>query len=312
MSKRDETSLALRAVWLHLIGGLTQLEVSARLGISKLKAHRLISHAMSAGIVKVFIEGEVAECVRLENQLMDKYSLSYCSVNPCIDTEPLPVKTLGYAGAKYLNSLLEKPDECLIGIGHGRTLASVSEYLPKKKITHKKFVSLLGGLSRKFIATPYDVIHQLASKTEADAFVMPLPIVANSTEDKSVLMSQRGVSEIFQIMQKSDVMLAGIGSTAPTAYLIQSSIFTETEFEEIRSAGGEGELLGSFFSSEGQIVRTALTDRIISLDFESMKNQRIIGIAGGVRKAHGIKAVLKSSILQGLITDEQTANLLVS
>ena len=158
---------------------------------------------------------------------------------------------------------------------------------------------------------PYDVIHKLASKTEADAFVTPLPIVANSIEDKSVLMSQRGVSEIFQMMTKSDVMIAGIGSTAATAYLVQNAIFTKAEFEEIRLAGASGELLGSFFSSQGKLIRTYLTDRIISLDFESIKNSRVIAIAGGVRKVQGIQAVLKSSILQGLITDEQTANLLV-
>ena len=154
MNKKDETCLALRAVWLHLIGGLTQLEVAKRLGVSKLKAHRLVSNAMSAGLVKVFIEGEIAECVQLENQLMDMYGLSYCNVVPCVDTDFLPVKTLGHAGAQYLNMLLESPDELLIGIGHGRTLASVAEYLPKRSLTNKKFISLLGGLSRRFVANP--------------------------------------------------------------------------------------------------------------------------------------------------------------
>ena len=38
----DETSMATRAAWLHYAGGLTQSEVAKRLGLTSLKAHRLI------------------------------------------------------------------------------------------------------------------------------------------------------------------------------------------------------------------------------------------------------------------------------
>ena len=56
-----EDSLAVRAAWLHYAGGLTQAEVAKRLGITSVKAHRLITKLAESGAVKVTIDGDVAE-----------------------------------------------------------------------------------------------------------------------------------------------------------------------------------------------------------------------------------------------------------
>ncbi len=81
----------------------------------------------------------------------------------------------------------------LIGVGHGRTLAASVEYLMRTTADHIRFVSLLGGVTRKFAANPHDVIHRLAERTGAQAYVMPLPFVANTVEDRDVLLGQRGI-----------------------------------------------------------------------------------------------------------------------
>ena len=86
----DETSMAARAAWLHYAGGLTQSEVAKRLGLTSLKAHRLITKANQEGLVKVYIDGEVSECVALEDELSGRYGLDYCEVVPDFDPEDLP------------------------------------------------------------------------------------------------------------------------------------------------------------------------------------------------------------------------------
>ena len=52
----SDNSLAARAAWLSYIGGYTQSEIAKRLDVSSAKAHRLISQAQKAGLVRVFIE----------------------------------------------------------------------------------------------------------------------------------------------------------------------------------------------------------------------------------------------------------------
>jgi len=51
----EELSLSTRAAWLHYGGGLSQTEVAKRLGVTKIKAHRLIGRANQEGIVKISI-----------------------------------------------------------------------------------------------------------------------------------------------------------------------------------------------------------------------------------------------------------------
>ena len=64
-----EASLATRAAWLYFAAGMTQSEIASRLNIQSTKAHRLIARASREGMIRVFVEGPVAECVALENTL---------------------------------------------------------------------------------------------------------------------------------------------------------------------------------------------------------------------------------------------------
>ncbi|RWP38776.1 sugar-binding transcriptional regulator [Mesorhizobium sp.] len=307
----DETSMATRAAWLHYAGGLTQSEVAKRLGLTSLKAHRLITKANQEGLVKVYIDGEVSECVALEDDLSGRYGLDYCEVVPDFDGEDLPLKALGIAGAQFLKREIERGEDTLIGVGHGRTLAACVEYLPRISAEKTRFVSLLGGLTRKFSANPHDVIHRLAERTGAEAYVMPVPMFANTVEDRTVLLGQKGISEVFDLGKAADLLIAGIGTAEREASLVATGMIEKGEMEEIRRNGGVGELLGHFFDDAGKAVETTLSNRALALAREDISNRRIVAVAGGKVKVRAIKSVLESRYLKGLVTDERTARKLV-
>jgi DNA-binding transcriptional regulator LsrR (DeoR family) len=307
----DETSMATRAAWLHYAGGLTQSEVAKRLGLTSLKAHRLITKANQEGLIKVYIDGEVSECVALEDELSGRYGLDYCEVVPDFDAEDLPLKALGIAGAQFLKREIERGEDTLIGVGHGRTLAACVEYLPRISAGKTRFVSLLGGLTRKFSANPHDVIHRLAERTGAEAYVMPVPMFANTVEDRTVLLGQKGISEVFDLGKAADLLIAGIGTAEREASLVATGMIEKGEMEEIRRKGGVGELLGHFFDDAGRAVETTLSNRALALAREDISNRRIVAVAGGKVKVRAIKSVLEGRYLKGLVTDERTARSLV-
>jgi DNA-binding transcriptional regulator LsrR (DeoR family) len=311
MLRDDETSMATRAAWLHYAGGLTQSDVAKRLGLTSLKAHRLITKANQDGLVKVYIDGEVSECVELENRLAARYGLDYCEVVPDFDADDLPLRALGMAGAQFLKREIEKGEETLIGVGHGRTMAASVEYLPRTNAGKTRFVSLLGGLTRKFSANPHDVIHRLAERTGAEAYVMPVPFFANTVEDREVLLGQKGISEVFDLAKSAQLLVVGIGTAEHEASLVLTGMIEHLEIEEIKRDGGAGELLGHFFDEDGAAVETTLSNRTMALGREDLKNRRIVAIAGGRVKTRAIKSVLESRYLSGLITDERTALALV-
>ncbi len=308
----NESSLAIRAAWLHYAGGLTQAAVAKRLGIASVKAHRLITRANQEGAIKLTIDGEIAECVALENRLSELYGLSYCEVTPDLNEQGLPLRALGIAGAAYLRRAIESGDYDIIGVGHGRTLAALVGQMPRFDAQNVQFVSLLGGLTRNYAANPHDVMHRLAGKTGASAFVMPVPFFANTVTDREVLLAQRGVHEVFELAAKSSLKLVGIGTAKPEASLVSTGMIEPAEIADVKEKGGVGELLGHFFDREGRVIETALTARTLSIDLYASPDTKFVAVAGGDEKTGAIRSVLMSGRLNGLITDERTATALVN
>ncbi|WP_425072040.1 sugar-binding transcriptional regulator [Sagittula sp. S175] len=307
----DDKSLAIRAAWMHYVGGLTQAKVAKRLGLPSVKTHRLIARAVAEGNVKVSIEGEIVECVALEGALYDRYGLDLCEVAPDVGEEGLPLRTLSLAGANYLKRQFEAGEHRIIGLGHGRTLAETTRALPRMDAPGLHFVSLLGGLTGNFAANPHDVMHRIADKTGARACVMPVPFFANTVEDREVLLNQRGVDEVFRMAQSATLKVVGIGTVDPDAQLVTSRMIEPSEIEEIARAGAQGEMLGDFFDAEGHVVETTLSARTLAVGYDPDREESIVAIAGGPEKVAAIRSVLRSGRVSGLITDELTARALL-
>ena len=308
---RGDESLAVRAAWLHYAGGLTQASVAKRLGIPGVKAHRLIARAAQSGIVKVTIDGEIAECAALEARLSSAYGLSYCEVVPDLDEAGLPLRALGQAGAAFLRREIEGGASPVIGVGHGRTLAAALDAMPRVAAREVRFVSLLGGLTRSFAANPHDVMHRLARRTGGEAFFMPVPFLANNAADRDVLLAQHGIRDVFALAARSDLKVVGIGTAQADASLVGAGMIGQREMTDLRDAGAVGEILGHFFDAVGTPVETELTTRTISVGLDALDGTRVIALAGGPGKAEAIRSVLASGRIDGLITDERSATALI-
>jgi len=303
----DETSLATRAAWLHFAAGFTQAEVAARLNVQSTKAHRLIARANREGLIRVFVDGDVAGCVALEQAICERYGLGFCEVAPDLGDEPLPLKALGVMGARYLRAVLERGEHKVIGVGHGRTLAAAIEHLPRTPANGTRFVSLLGGVTRKFAANPFDVIHRIAERTGAEAYVMPVPLLVNTAEDKAVLVAQPGIRDVLALSLEASLLMIGIGTVDRNASLVSSGMIEPSEIAKVKALGAVGEALGVFFDVNGQPIETDLTARTLSFNFTDGRRRRTVALAGGHGKAGAIDAVLRSGSVSGLITDERTA-----
>jgi len=310
----EDHDLCVRAAWLHYGAGLTQSEVAKRLGVPSLKAHRLIAKANREGLVRISIEGDIAECVRLEDKMSARFGLQFCEVSPNLDDRPppLPLQTLSLAGSRFLRLAFENGEDRIIGFGHGRTLAACVNNLPKMITRGLKLVSLLGGLTRRYSATPFDVIHRLAERTGAEAYVLPLPFYANSVEDRRVFLEQRGVSEIMNLGVRATLRVVGIGTMESDASILSTGMIERDEFEAALRAGGAGEILGHIFSLDGKLIENDISARTLSMSAADIGREKTVAIAGGRTKVNAIKAVLASGLIHGIIIDERTAKALTA
>lgn len=306
----EDIGLVTRAAWLYHAGGLTQSEVADKLGIAAVKAHRLIARASKAGLVRVFVEGPIGNCIGYEDTLRERFGLDFCRVVPALGEIGLPLRALGIAGGGFLRDTLERGKHAVIGVGHGRTLAAVVDYMPRVPAPKVRLVSLLGGLPRRISTGPFDVIHRLAEKTGAEAYLLPVPMIANTPADCIVLRDQRGVAETLAMATEATLVLVGIGSVTEAAFLPMAGMIAPDEVRGLQAVGAVGEVLGRYFDPEGRQVATSLHDRVIAVPPAAMRG--VVAVAGGEEKATAITAVLQSRLLHGLITDEPTARRLVA
>ncbi len=312
----DDLALAARAAWLYHAGGLTQSQVAQRLGVPSSKAHRLITRATRAGVVRVLIEGPIAGCIEAEAELTRRFGLRLCRVVPGLGEKDLPLRALGAAAASFLHDVLAREEHRVIGVGHGRTLGAAVDKLPAVPAPNTCFVSLLGGLTRRTGTSPFDVIHRLAEKTGGEAWLMPVPFIANAAADRAVLLAQRGIGEAVALAAQATLCLVGIGEVAGGAFLPASGVVSPGEVEALLAAGAAGEMLGHYFDARGRHIETSLHDRVISVLPQGAgrdgKGCLFVGVAGGEMKVAAIRAVLRSGLLDGLITDEPTAQRLLA
>ena len=73
-----------------------------------------------------------------------------------------------------------------------------------------------------------------------------------------------------------------------------------------------GDLLSHFIDKDGNPVESGLDNRLLSTPLEELKKMNnVIGVAGGRHKAEAIHAALRGKYLDILITDEETAAMLL-
>lgn len=309
----DDADMAARAAWLHYAGGMTQSAIAKRFGIPTTRAHRMIARAARDGLIRFFVDAEVAGCIALEEALKAAFGLTRCTVAPDIgESGPMPLRALGMAGAELLLSLFDRDPAPLIGIGHGSTIAAMVGMLPGCDARGARFVSLLGGLTRTFAANPYDVIFRLAEKTGAEAFLMPAPLFANSPGDRNILLAQRGLADLVAMYDTASVCILGIGAVDMAGSIARANVFDpENTLRDLHAQGARAEVLGQFLDADGRLMSTPYDGRVIAADLAALKGREVHAIAGGPTKAGALSAALKSGVFSGLITDEATARRLV-
>lgn len=317
MSSRQESGSArlddaARAGWLYYVAGNTQDQIAGKLGVSRQTAQRLVSLAVSEGLIKVRVDHPIANCLDLAARLRSRFALDLVEVVPS-DPES-DSTTIGIAGAAAaeIERRLRSPEPIVMAIGTGRTLKAAIEQLPPMECPHHKIVSLTGNISPDGSAAYYNVIFTMADKIKARAFPMPLPAIASSPEERRMLHSQPLIQPTLALAAEADVTFVGIGDLGPKAPLLVDGFITDAELKALQKAGAVGEIVGWAYDREGRLIEGITNERVASAPIPSRERSLVIALAMGERKLPGILAAVNRRLVNGLITDERTASMLLS
>jgi DNA-binding transcriptional regulator LsrR (DeoR family) len=313
----DEQDLVVRAAWLYYVASNTQEETAAILGVSRVKANRLLAQAREAGIVTISIDHRLAAMAEVEEAIRRRHGLRFCLATPPLGLSEggeaaarLARRAVGIAGARWLRSRLAAEGEVTVGVGWGRTLAAVAEHLPALRRPEARFVSLMGSLTRNAAANPFEVVQRLAARTGGEGHFLPVPFVADSEADRRVLMSQRIVQEAMALARRADFFLVSLGECAAGSAIHVERLISDADLASLRLAGAVADTIGKFFDAEGRLVAADLNERTIAVGIEDLRRHELVLLAAGRRKLAATRAMLASGLVDGLILDGDMALLL--
>ncbi len=312
MQARDDdwtTYLSIRAAWLSFVGGRTQGEIAAQLGISPAKVHRLIAHAQKAGFVKFQVEGRPLECLELEDWFCGEFNLNSCVIAPDLGggDQESAIRAVSSAGAQVIAGLLGSASIKRIGVGMGRTMKAAIEEMASIARPDLEVVSICGSLTRSLAANPFDVVQLLQGKTGGEGYYLPVPYFAETAEEKDMFLGQRSVQDLLARARKADVFIVGIGSVEEEGHLIQRGMITAEEQSELYNSGAVSDLMGRFLTLDGKVASVTLGDRAVGLHFNEAKGSRLIALVGGESKVDATLAALRAGVITDLVADETLA-----
>jgi DNA-binding transcriptional regulator LsrR (DeoR family) len=315
MARRNEGQTRLddaaRAGWLYYVAGRTQDEIAALMGISRQSAQRLVSLSIAERLIKVRLDHPIAACLELAEALKTRYGLRQVEIVPSDPESESATVGVAEAGAAELERWLKQSNPLVIAMGTGRTLRAMIDQLSPMECPQHKIVSLTGNISPDGSAAYFNVIFSMADAIKAPHFPMPLPVIVSSPEERVLLHAQPLVAPTIALGKTSDVAFVGIGDMALNAPLLVDGFLKRDEMEELLKAGAVGEICGWIFNGDGKLLDHPVNERVASLNIPSREQSTVIGLARGKRKHAAILAAVRGGHINGLITDEETARLLL-
>ncbi len=303
---------AARAGWLYYVAGNSQEQIAKKLGVSRQTAQRLVSLSVSEGLVRVRLDHPIGRCMELSAQLQQRYALDFTEVVPTDPDAPGSIQGVAIAAATEIERWLRNDAPIVMAIGTGRTLKAAIEQLTPMEAPQHKIVSLTGSIAPDGSAAFYNVIFNIAEAVKARSFPMPLPVIASSAEERDMLLSQPMIKETHALAQQANIAFVGIGDLGPEAPLVRDGFITSAEVKLLQKAGAVGEIVGWAFDSQGKYIEGLTNDRVASAPLPSRENSTVVAIAVGEEKMPGIRAALGRRLINGLITDERTAEAILS
>jgi lsr operon transcriptional repressor len=302
--------LLLRAAWFYYKDELTQDEIAKRLSVSRASVGRLLDRARRVGLVTINLNTEYLDAFELSAELRRVFNLSEALVVPDHEREPVDHHALnariGLGGAQFLSTHL-RPGGTL-GVGWGETVSRVIAAINFGAVGPVHMVTLTGGVDG-YLQTILSSKGETA--TDADlttATVIPAPNFASSATLAAALREEPTIQQVLKQACSVGQAVVGVGTPTTDATIVQLGYLSASDVRALRERGVVGDILGQFFDIEGNVARLPIHDRRIAIELSDLTYiPKVVGVAGGVHKAHAILGALHGGFLDVLVTNELAA-----
>lgn len=311
----------IKAAELYYRDGLSQQEIAQKLHTSRTSISRALIQARNEGYVQIRIQYPEQSNLGLERELEEKYGLTEALIAvPAYDQSS--DQEVAFQAVDYTLRVLKK--NMVLGMTWGRAMHGFVEQLAQDErlrslsFRNVKIVPFLGtpGITQmdSWDATTYS--NTLATKVgnllHCASYNLSAPMYVDGEKEKKLIEGIDEISKVLHMAETADMALIGIGSMQKDSSIIKAGIRTEEEYKELMQKGAVGEIVGRIYDKNGQTVDEDLQRKMIGISLEKIAKIPVrVGISYGKDKVEAIKGAIAGGLVNVLVTDVPTAELLL-
>lgn len=290
-------------------GELTQSQIAVALDLSRVKVYRLLKEARETQVVRILIDYPLKQAHELEERLARRFGLRQAlALRSGAGDAGLLLRQTAQLAARYLEEALSAG--ATLSICFGRTTYEVISAIRRDFQADVTVVQATGSLPQAL--KEYDssaLTRQLAQKLGGQAQYLSSPLLADTAEAAAIIRQQAVVGHTLAQVRQADIALVGIGNLDPaTSGFVRAGVADADQLRAYQRRGAAGDMAWQIFDSAGQLFPCELNGRIIGVTLDELRAvPQTIAVAVGGNKARAIHGALASGAIDVLVTDEQTA-----
>ncbi|MFE9254846.1 sugar-binding transcriptional regulator [Streptomyces sp. NPDC006879] len=295
--------------------GKSKIQIAEEFGVSRFKVARVLETALECDLVRIEIRVPAELDAERSDALRSRYGLRHAVVveSPAeevdLEGEGADPENLGAVAADLLGELVTEGD--VLGLAWGRStihMAAALHRLPPCTVVQLTGVYDAGTAERGSV----EAVRRAAQVSGGDAHPIYAPMLLPDPATAAALRSQTGIARAFEYFDKVTVAAVSIGSWEPGISTVHDML-TDEERAHYASLGVAAEMSAHLFDKQGRRVGRDLGERCITVEAERLRRiPEVVAIAGGLRKASAIGAVLRSGLVTSLVTDTSAADYLLT
>ncbi|BFO15453.1 sugar-binding domain-containing protein [Streptomyces sp. KM77-8] len=312
-----DTLLAAAVARRFYLENRSKVEIAKEFGISRFKVARLLDAAVAHDIVRIDITVPAEIDVPLGRALTERFGLRHGIVvdlgrgdgGTAVPADQRQSgRWLGTAAARLVSDIVEEGD--VLGLDGSHAVDALSEAVTRLPLCD---VVQLTGVHGRDLAhdAAITAVRRTAAAGGGRAFPLHTLFLLPDAATAAVLRSQPATAETLERFGQVTKAVVGIGAWDGPHSTVYGAL-SERERETLRDAGACAEVAGHVLDDGGRFVPTELNARTIAVDAAGLRGvDELIGVTAGGRGTGAVRAVLRSGLLTGVVTDAVTARRLL-
>jgi DNA-binding transcriptional regulator LsrR (DeoR family) len=298
---------------LYYVRDFTQEQIARQIGTSRSNVSRMLKEAREQGMVEVRIHSPLRTVPGLQEELVSRLGLRECLVLAALDRDSHVFETtdtvtqVAALAARYLQENIA--DGTTVGLGWGRSVHRVVHnrfFREKRDATVVQVMGSIGGSIPEFdgIATTA----RLAEVLAASADYLHAPMLVSDAAVRAGLLRDPHIRKTLEVAGNAQTIVSSVGTPGPEHGQYLTGYLSDEDLEYIREQGAVGDICGAYFAFDGSLVPLEMNERSIAISSEQLSRvPNRVGVSSGTEKPMANIGAARSSLLNVLITDEDTA-----